>query len=227
MAAIRALKDSIAENGFLLARHVVDAARRDLVLESLGPLTGAGRRGVLGMLSVAELASSTTLLDLVRPYVPGEPFAVRAIYFSKSADANWYVSWHQDLTIAVGERRKVVGFEAWSVKEGVPHVQPPDTLLERMLTVRLHLDDTDSANGALRVLPGSHRFGRLSAEAIERQRTNVEEFVCDAMAGDVLLIRPLLLHASARSTTDRERRVLHIEFAGELLPGGLEWHNRF
>ena len=42
-------------------------------------------------------------------------------------------------------------------------------------------------------------------------------------AGDVLLMRPLLLHASGRSQGTRQRRVLHIEYAGFELPEELRW----
>ena len=97
-------------------------------------------------------------------------------------------------------------------------------LLENMLTVRLHLDDTDESNGALQVLPGSHRFGRLSAGRIRALRSEHAEFVCPAAAGDALLMRPLLLHASSRSASARHRRVLHIEYAGFGLPPELHWH---
>ena len=92
-----------------------------------------------------------------------------------------------------------------------------------MLTVRLHLDDADADNGALRVLAGTHRLGRLSAESIAECRETHTEVLCAAKAGDALLMRPLLLHASARSTSERRRRVLHIEFAGFNLPPPLEW----
>jgi ectoine hydroxylase-related dioxygenase (phytanoyl-CoA dioxygenase family) len=126
--------------------------------------------------------------------------------------------------LAVKERVEVSGWGPWSSKEGVPHVQPPVALLEPMLTVRLHLDDADEANGALRVLAGTHRLGRLDAENIAKCRETHAEVICDAQTGDALLMRPLLLHASSRSTSERRRRVLHIEFASIELPEPLEWH---
>ncbi len=42
----------------------------------------------------------------------------------------------QDLTISLRSRAEMPGFCPWSVKDGVPHVQPPVELLEQMLTVR-------------------------------------------------------------------------------------------
>jgi ectoine hydroxylase-related dioxygenase (phytanoyl-CoA dioxygenase family) len=149
---------------------------------------------------------------------------VRGIFFDKSAEANWLVTWHQDLTLAVRERCEVPGFGPWSVKEGVPHVQPPAECLQQMITVRLHLDDADESNGALRVLPGSHAQGRLSPEGIGEWRERVPEVTCVVRAGGALLMRPLLLHASGRSVSERHRRVLHLEYAGFDLPAGLEWH---
>ena len=86
------------------------------------------------------------------------------------------------------------------------------------------MDDTDESNGALRVLPGSHQLDRLSAERISELRSEQPEFICTAHAGDVLLMRPLLLHASSRSAKPGHRRILHIEYAAFSLPAILDWH---
>ena len=215
----------IAPHGFTIVPAVFDAAYREKILASLGALTGAGRRGILSIPAIAQLARSPWALDLVRPHLSAEPLPVRAIYFDKSPEANWLVAWHQDLTLAVRHRIDVPGFGPWSVKDGVTHVQPPVECLEQMLTVRIHLDDADDSNGALRVLPGTHCLGRLPAERIQEWRGARSEILCAAAAGDALLMRPLLLHASRRSTSTRRRRVLHIEYAGFTLPGGLQWHD--
>lgn len=214
----------IAEHGFELIAGLVDEAERRELLNAVGAVDVAGRRNMLTVCTVADLATSDKLLELVRRHTGGAPRPVRAIWFNKSAEANWLVAWHQDLAIAVRERIETPGFEAWSVKEGVPHVQPPAAVLERMLTVRIHLDDADERNGALRVIAGSHRLGRLNAEQIANLREERGETLCAAAAGDALLMRPLLLHASGRSTNDRPRRVLHLEYAGEDLPDGLGWN---
>jgi ectoine hydroxylase-related dioxygenase (phytanoyl-CoA dioxygenase family) len=95
-----------------------------------------------------------------------------------------------------------------------------------MVTLRLHLDDCDKSNGALKVLPGSHRSGKLSAGKIEDCRSASTENLCTANAGDALFMRPLLLHASSPAEKPRHRRVVHIEFAMDELPGGLEWAER-
>jgi ectoine hydroxylase-related dioxygenase (phytanoyl-CoA dioxygenase family) len=109
------------------------------------------------------------------------------------------------------------------VKEGVVHVHPPVPVLERMIAARLSLDDCGHYDGALRVLPGTHRRGRLDAATIRRCARDIPAATCPAAAGDLLLMRPLLLHASSPAARPVRRRVLHVEFAREPLPPGLEW----
>jgi hypothetical protein len=219
------MSGTLERDGFAIVRGVLVPSRRDELLRALGEPAGAGRRGLLRVPAVRTLADSATLRDLVVPALSAAARPVRAILFDKSPAANWLVPWHQDVTLAVRERREVAGYGPWSVKDGIPHVQPPAALLARMLAVRLHLDDCDAGAGALRVLPGSHLHGRLDAEQIGRLRAATPEVVCEAAAGDALLMRPLLLHASGKSTADRHRRVLHIEYLAADLPGGLTPHD--
>jgi hypothetical protein len=198
----------LEHDGFSVVPALLGESERSELLANLGPCSTAGRRGLLSLPSVAVLARSPRLLGVVRPHLRCGPVATRAILFDTPAAANWLVP----------------GFGPWSVKDGIPHVQPPVEFLEQMLTVRLHLDDADESNGALRVLPRSHRLGRLTPEQVREMRGKQGEVCCTAAAGDALLMRPLLLHASSRSTNPRPRRVLHIEYAGFALPRELDWH---
>lgn len=216
---------ALTEVGFVLYRGVFSREALAELGSILGNATGAGTRGLLANPRIASVANSTELLSLLSPHTGQKPFPIRAIYFDKSSESNWLVPWHQDLTIAVEEEFETIGFAPWSRKDGIPHVQPPVEILEQLLTLRIHLDSADDSNGALRLIPGSHRFGRLSAEQIQAMRQNVPEETCKADAGDVLLMRPLILHASKRSTTSRRRRILHIEYAAFDLPAPLRWNH--
>lgn len=217
----------IERDGFAIVSGVLSPDERSKLLSALGLAPKAGHRGLLAEPAVRELARNGAMLGLVRPHVPEAPMPVRAIFFDKSPEANWVVAWHQDLTIEVRARTDLPGFGPWSVKDGVPHVQPPIELMEQMLAVRLHFDDADASNGALRVLPGSHQLGRLSIGRIHELRAQHSEVLCTVSAGDALLMRPLLLHASNRSAKPSHRRVLHIEYAGFQLPPGLVWHEAY
>ena len=173
--------------------------------------------------AVKELASSPVVRGLVEPTLGPNARCVRGILFDKSPDANWKVAWHQDLSIAVKRRVDMPGFGPWSVKAGVQHVQPPLEVLERMLTVRLHLDECGIDHGPLKVLPGSHAQGVLTADSVRAWRETHEPVPCVAAAGAAVLMRPLLLHASSSATRPGHRRVIHLEFCAADLPGGLEW----
>jgi len=186
-----------------------------------------GRANVRNVLAAAprirELLRSNGVFKLAEELLAGESLLTRAILFDKKPGANWAVGWHQDVTVAVVRRSNVPGFTGWSVKEGITHVHPPVDVLQQMVTVRLHIDDSPEGNGPLQVLPTSHLHGRLSEDALVRwsQRPAV---TCIAAAGSTILMRPLLLHRSPPAKTPSHRRVLHLEFAGEELPGGLEWN---
>ncbi|MFL6259280.1 MAG: phytanoyl-CoA dioxygenase family protein [Thermoanaerobaculia bacterium] len=173
--------------------------------------------------AVRELAVNGVPAALAREVLGSAARPVKVTAFDKTAGANWIVPWHQDLTIAVREKRSAEGFGPWSVKDGIPHVQPPIEVLSRMLAVRVHLDETPADHGALRVIPGSHRLGRIAAGDIPEWRTRLGEVTCPVGEGGAMLMRPLLLHASSKSRTGEHRRVIHIEYAGFDLPCGLQW----
>jgi ectoine hydroxylase-related dioxygenase (phytanoyl-CoA dioxygenase family) len=175
---------------------------------------------------VNELAHSPELNSVLNKRLNHKPFPIRALFFDKTPDANWRVAWHQDVTIAVAEKIETPGFEAWSVKEEVVHVQPPSRILEGMATIRLHLDNCHAKNGALKVIPGSHLEGKLGASRIKECSLKGKTSICEVSKGGVLLMRPLLLHSSSPSETPSHRRILHIEYASDKLPNGLKWFDR-
>jgi hypothetical protein len=192
-------------------------------LAALLPDNVAGQRHLLRQApAVRALADDTRLRELLAGLGCAGARPVRAVFFDKNPAHNWKVPWHQDLAIAVRARHDLAGYGPWSVKDGVPHVRPPAALLARMVTLRLHLDDCDADNGALRVRPGSHRRGRLTDEEIVRS-TNATGRVCAVRAGGVVAMRPLLLHASSPAREPRHRRVIHIEYSPDRLPAPLEW----
>jgi ectoine hydroxylase-related dioxygenase (phytanoyl-CoA dioxygenase family) len=231
------LAELLAHDGFAVLPGAFDASRVDVLLRAVAPLaaTAAGVRGGVRHLlrdvpAVRALATSAPVRYVAEAALGPEAFAVRGILFDKTPGANWKVVWHQDLTIAVRARRDVAGFGPWSEKDGVPHVQPPAELLARLVAVRVHLDDCTETNGPVRVLPGSHRSGRLSAAEADGRRAEIPEVVCTVLRGGILAFHSLILHASSPALEPAHRRVIHIEFAGAEwaeLPGGLAWHERY
>jgi ectoine hydroxylase-related dioxygenase (phytanoyl-CoA dioxygenase family) len=214
-----------------IAPRVVEELVR--ALERVGPSGSALDRGggVYAMRNLLRnvpetrrLAKSGALRALVEPVLGPGAFVVRGLFFDKTPEANWGVPWHQDLTIAVRARTASPGYGPWTVKAGVPHVQPPVPVLEGMLTVRVQLDEGAEENGPLRVLPGSHARGRLDADATRDWLARVAPVSCAVPRGGVLLMRPLILHASSPARGPGRRRVVHLEYAAAPLPGGVAWH---
>ena len=151
-------------------------------------------------------------------------FVVKSIYFDKPEKSNWFVAYHQDLTISVNQRINMPGFGPWTVKHNQFAVQPPIDILRRNFTIRIHLDDTDETNGALKVVPGSHAKGICRLDAINGQTE--KEVFCNISKGGIMIMRPLLLHASNRSTSNKRRRVVHIEFSKVELLEPLQWSEK-
>lgn len=149
---------------------------------------------------------------------------VRLLIFDKSETANWAVDWHQDRVLPLAQKKILPGFERWTTKSGIPHVEPPAELSARMVTLRVHLDDADHTNAPLKTLPGSHLLGRLRFDAVAQEAKSRKAQTHPAMSGDVLAVKTLIVHASDRASAPKRRRVLHIDFApADALPAGLEW----
>lgn len=216
---------SLALDGFALVERAVDISTVEHLKAALAQAAMArSERGgeTYGGRNLLRVPAVREALPALRTIAGRELAAVRGLFFDKTEAANWPVPWHQDLTLALAERREAPGWTNWSVKRGIPHAQPPAALLSRMMTMRLHLDDCGPDNGPLRVVAGSHAHGILSRDAIRAR--GGDEIVVTARAGDVLIMRPLLLHASSPASRPGHRRVLHIEFAPpDLLPPGLAW----
>lgn len=211
--------------GYALIDPVLSADECDALLapKHESTLEGSGARQLLSQPWCASLAEQ--LAKAVQlPTRPGEALcAVQCTYFEKSSDQNWLVPVHQDLSIPVAERIEHPQLRGWSVKEGTNFVQAPCELLERMVAVRLHLDPCGAEDGPLRVVPGSHRLGILSPEEARAVRTRDGEVTCCAAQGSALVLRPLILHASSKSTGRSRRRVLHFLYGPRQLPFGLRW----
>jgi ectoine hydroxylase-related dioxygenase (phytanoyl-CoA dioxygenase family) len=183
-----------------------------------------GARNLLALNEIKQISASSQIATYLAPLLGSKFQAVRGIFFDKTENANWPVLWHQDLSLAVKARHDISGWAGWSVKRGIPHVQAPAAILEKMVTIRVHLDNCPAENGALRVIAGSHAQGRLSRETIQTITASQKADVIAAEAGDVLLMRPLILHASSPALSPTHRRVLHLEFAPfGLLPEPLAW----
>lgn len=169
-----------------------------------------------------ELCFSANFKSILEQFGSGF-FLTKAIYFDKPPKSNWYVTWHQDLPINVTEKKPLKGYKAWTQKDDVISVIPPDDILHNIVTMRIHLDDTNADNGALKVVKGSHKKVHKSEDI---HLMTGAPITCNVNRGGLHIMKPLLLHASSKTINQKRRRVLHLEFSNKELPNGIGWAER-
>lgn len=157
------------------------------------------------------------LMEFVCAVLGEDAGLVRGLLFDKPPGQSWAVPWHKDRSIVIEPPERLSDrYSPPRCKAGLWHCEPPETVLQRMLSLRIHLDPSTADNGPLSVVAGSHRPGPHG------------DVVCLlAERGDVIAMRPLIDHASPRSApgSTLHRRVIHLEFAADpQLPDGYRWH---
>ena len=226
-------KNSIQENGFTVINNVFSEEEIKKIGEIIQNIDTsketfrksddlfAIRQFLKEIPQVRELVFNENIKNIITEIFGEKYFVVKSIYFDKPEKSNWYVAYHQDLTISVDKKTDLPGFGPWTTKQNQFAVQPPIDILENIFTIRIHLDDTDEYNGALKVIPKSHAKGIYRPETID---WSVEtETICRVHKGGIMLMKPLLLHGSNRTTNGKKRRVIHIEFSDRQLPEELKW----
>lgn len=214
---------SIAAFGFARVGHLLSATDCESItgLVTRGAAASGGRRDLLDQAWCRSLSDRVRAHPDIAPLLPARMRAVLCTYFEKSTDRNWLVPLHRDIHIPVARHVDHAALRGWSSKEGMLFVQPPREVLDALLAVRVHLDPCGADDGALEVVPGSHRDDRIDADPGGRVRATLA-----AAQGDALLMRPLVLHASRKATGRSLRRVLHFVFGPERLPHGLAWRSQ-
>ena len=133
-------RDGVAVLENVVGQDIIQA----LKAEFLAIDVRAGARPFALTKTVASLISATGVLTrLARSLCGRKARPVRVLAFDKTSGTNWGLPWHQDRVIAVAEKHDVSGFGSWSVKDGVPHAEPPLPVLQAMFSLRLHLDPCD------------------------------------------------------------------------------------
>jgi hypothetical protein len=217
-------------SGFAVAPQVLSDAQCAELEARVNALDlhGAGMRELLSFDWAQRFAGQLRDLPALTALLADSCTAIQCSYFAKLPSRSWLVALHQDLSIPVAERAADAPCTAWSEKEGTWFCHPPADLLAQLVAIRVHLDDSTEANGPLRVVPGSHRFGRIASRDVAAHRRRLGEVACVAPRRSLVAMRPLLLHASSKSISKSSpRRVLHYVFGPRELPWGLRWKHAF
>lgn len=161
--------------------------------------------------SVREFANDERLIAISREFFGKELIPYKATLFEKTGKSNWLVAFHQDTALPIEKFSETNGWGPTSTKEGVIFAHAPTRALSKVIALRIHLDASEISNGPLRIIPGSHKK-RLEDGEISSWLQK-DPFTCTVEKGGVIAMSPLILHASSKSTDDKPRRVLHIEYA--------------
>jgi hypothetical protein len=236
MKDLESKKASLLINGFAIIENIYSSCEVEQMLAAVseGDKTKETFRVSADLFAIRQflkeipqivgLIFNDKLKTIIQEFFGKDYFVVKSIYFDKPEASNWYVSYHQDLTISVDKKVTIEGFGPWTVKQNQFAVQPPLHILENNFTIRIHLDDTDENNGALKVIPQSHLKGIYRPETIDWRIET--ETACAVSAGGIMIMKPLLLHSSGRTINQKKRRVIHIEFSNQELPAEIKWAER-
>lgn len=219
---------NIQDNGIeiinnFLPQDIIDEIIREVSLFDATDSKHGIRNAEKKFSSISHLIDSDLIQAKAKDILGSKPMLVRAIFFDKTPKKNWLVTWHQDKTISVNTKSNITGWGPWTVKDGVNHVQPDLSVLNQMITFRLHLDAANENNGCLKVIPNSHQKGIIQQSDISNIVNTEHPYNCIANVGDLVLMRPHILHSSSKSTEPSHRRVVHLEFSNYNLPMGLKW----
>ncbi len=215
----------LADQGYAIIEGFLEQAELSALDSACHPITDSyGLRQVLASYpAITRALPANKLTRLLQACNMQGALPVRSLFFNKNTNHNWLVPWHQDKSICVNQKVDIPGYGKWTRKNEVYHVEPPTDILDDMLTLRFALDDSTIETGALKLIAGSHKLGKLDTSQLEKELGKSAPTVCEMRAGDILLMRPLLLHASDKARQARQRRVLHLEMSKSPLPHPMQW----
>jgi ectoine hydroxylase-related dioxygenase (phytanoyl-CoA dioxygenase family) len=221
------MTSSDRSTGFEILPGVLDASDARTIASGLErfPLerSRAGARHLMSHPLVGGLARDPRLLATASRLLGAPAVPFRATLFDKSPASNWLIVWHQDTALPIRQPREAPGWGPWSIKGGLSYAHAPAVALSRVIALRVHVDECGPGDGPLRVLPGTHTLGVLTDAQIGRLAREIQPHDCTVSAGGVVVMRPLIVHASSKNQSGRRRRVLHVEYTAELaIDDGLE-----
>jgi ectoine hydroxylase-related dioxygenase (phytanoyl-CoA dioxygenase family) len=208
------------ELGYLIEDDILSSDECLSLLESIERSNNShGRGGVRHLMknaAVRNIADDRRLTAIASRFLGQEAIPYKATLFSKTGKANWLVAWHQDTALPIIKADLNSEWGPWSRKAGIDYVHAPAWALSRIVALRIQLDPSDSTNGPIRMIEGSHQYGVLSAKDLIDLSRKGREVFGQTDVGGVIAMSPLIVHASSKAVLDKPRRVLHIEYSNSL-----------
>jgi len=198
------------DNGYLTGIRVFDEERAGANREYFDGLlervlaSGADNYSISGAHlkygGIFDLVTDPKLLDVVEDILGPNFIAAGAHYFCKLPQDGKAVSWHQDASY-------------WGFSPA------------KALRAWLAIDDVDTRNACMQIVPGSHLHGHLPFRESDPSENNllnqtvedVEEYGSQPVdielkAGEISIHSSLVLHGSRPNTSDRRRGGIAITY---------------
>jgi len=212
------IKDIIQQDGFPIVQHFFTDKYIDEIIEQLDRHNAleydkqiVSDFNLLNSIPfVKSLVHSRQLISLVKQMLGDNSFPINAFVIDKTRQqlGPWLASGLEK--IAVKNKIETSGYSNWTVESGISRAVPPKEVLEKRLSVRIHLDDCFIDNGAILVAPKFHKNGIIQSKTEIEKIISDETIYCEVEKGGVMFITSLLLHKSPYSTTNKKRRVLQL-----------------
>lgn len=216
-------KRALDENGFSIIENCFNESELSIMLNFIedNKFDFSERQVLNRFPKIQEIIfKNDNFIKLFNTICDESYFLSKAIYFNKLPKSNWFVSYHQDLSISVKNKIEEKGYHSWTNKKGQLGVIPPLFILENSITFRIHIDKTNEKNGVLKVISKSHKKGIIRVDDNFEASKEGEEVICNIDKGGIMIMKPLLLHSSQKSISEKDRRVIHLEFCNQEIPMG-------
>ena len=196
-------KDALDQQGYLVLPGVLPRPRHEELRRAFDDALSRGRRSGVG----CELDSHDPVFDGISTHAG----VLAAVYHALRRPF---------LATGMRGRDPQPGFGQQGLHtDGAPPApsEPPF-----LVTALWLLDDFTAANGATRVVPGSHRMNRPLPKALQQPESrHPRQKIVLAEGGSVLLFHGHLWHGGTRNESGGRRRVLQGQFlARDRLPRG-------
>ena len=117
-----AIKEEVSENGFAVMNDFFTGKEIEHLLEAISQVDTskptirkttdlfAIRQFLKEVQQAAEIIFNKRLTTTIAEIFGNDFFVVKSIYFDKPESSNWFVAYHQDLTISVDKKIELEGF---------------------------------------------------------------------------------------------------------------------
>lgn len=210
---------AFARDGFVIRRKFLgDAELQPLAEACLGdPEIDGALVGIAD--SQGNMQEVVTWTDLTQPdMLTAFPRVARFVDAAEDLLEKPVYHWHSKLSM-----KRPGSSGRWDWHQDYAYWYHEGCLYPDMLTVTVAVDRCDEANGALQLIAGSHRIGRIEhgkigmASGVDQERLTLIQqrhrtVLCEMEAGDAVFFHGNTLHASGPNVSERPRTLLHMSY---------------